>query len=134
MTREEYTRAMALGGALWGVEPSAGTIDAWWPHLKDFTLADVEDALHRLARQHAKWPSLAVIRIEARSVQRSHRRPLAAAVPSDQERERNVRYGRLIGEAARRGVLAEVHEAMGMAKKIHGDPLAAAEAMLHSLK
>lgn len=131
MTREEYAQVVKLAAALWDHIPSQATVDAWWQHLENFTRADAEDALHRLARTCDKWPSLASLRMECHVVRRNHYRQPAPVVTTAAERERAIRFGRLIAQASREGCLVAVHDAMRDAKKIHGDPLAAAEQALH---
>jgi hypothetical protein len=131
MTREEYAKLIELAAALWEHEFSPATVSAWEPLLRDFTLADAEDAMRRLVRQHSKVPAVNVIRTECSIVARNHRRPPIVAKLSAAERERGIRFGRLIGAAARAGALHTVHEAMAAAKGLPLDPLEAGEAALH---
>lgn len=132
MTREEYAKLIALAAALWEHEFAPATVSAWEPMLRDFTLADAEDALRRLVRQHSKVPAVNVIRTECSIVARNHRRPPVGIQLSAAERERSIRYGRLIGAAARADVLAAIHEAMRSAKGLPLDPLEAGEAALRA--
>jgi hypothetical protein len=133
MTRSEYDRLMLLGAGLWAQEQNARTVEAWWHQLQDYTLADAEDALRRLVRTHKDWPSLAVILEEVQTIRRG--RPRARPVPhvwSEQERERLLRFARLIQEATSAGRLDVVRRAMDEAARCSppGDPLAAGESAL----
>lgn len=131
MTREEYQRLIDLAAGLFNVEPTPRTVEAWWPEMRDFCLADAEDAMHRLARSIDKWPPLARVIAETRSVARGRPRlRVARHVMSEAERERQIRYGRAVTRASELGCLAEMRRAMLDADRLHGDSLAAAEAIV----
>jgi hypothetical protein len=133
MTRSEYDRLMGLAAALWAAGPSPKQVEAWWWELQHFTLADGEDALRRLARSHEKLPSLATLIAETKNVRnRRPRQPRIVHVWGEQERERLIRFGKVIQEASAAGRLDVVQKAMDEA--LHSappvDPLIAAEEAL----
>jgi hypothetical protein len=127
---------MLAGAGLWTTEQPPRTVEAWWHALQDFTLADAEDALKRLARTHNAWPSLAVIIGEIQLIRRGRPKPPPLHhVWSEQERERMLRFSRLIAEASSAGRLDVVRKAMDEASSSSppADPLLAGEDALESL-
>jgi len=133
MQRSEYDRLIDEAASLWSAGPTDRQAREWWRELQDFTSADAEDALRRLARTHDKLPSLATWIAETKTVRNGRPRPRAVPhVWGEQERERLIRYGKLIASASEAGRLDVVRQAMAEAERTSppGDPLAAGEAAL----